>query len=63
MENVSATLTEQIGVWKQVDYSTLKKSFFFVLLQAALLHDTVEDTDTTIEEIAQTFGDRVAGEQ
>lgn len=30
------------------------------LLCAALLHDTVEDTDTGIEEIEQRFGDRVA---
>jgi len=30
------------------------------ILEAAVLHDTVEDTHTTIEEIQQTFGDRVA---
>jgi GTP diphosphokinase / guanosine-3',5'-bis(diphosphate) 3'-diphosphatase len=29
------------------------------ILAAALLHDTVEDTGTTAEEIAQTFGRRV----
>ena len=29
--------------------------------QAALLHDTVEDTDTTIEEIKEEFGDAIAG--
>lgn len=29
-------------------------------LQAAVLHDTVEDTDTDIEEIAREFGDEVA---
>ena len=29
-------------------------------LQAALLHDTIEDTDTTLEEIKQVFGDNVA---
>jgi guanosine-3',5'-bis(diphosphate) 3'-pyrophosphohydrolase len=28
-------------------------------LQAALLHDTVEDTDTTLEEIEQIFGEEV----
>jgi len=26
------------------------------VLQAAILHDTVEDTDTTIDEIEQHFG-------
>ena len=30
------------------------------LLAAAVLHDTVEDTDTTIEHIRNEFGDRVA---
>lgn len=30
------------------------------LLAAALLHDTVEDTDVTVEEIRAAFGDRVA---
>lgn len=31
-----------------------------VVLQAAILHDTVEDTDTTIEELEQEFGPEVA---
>jgi guanosine-3',5'-bis(diphosphate) 3'-pyrophosphohydrolase len=31
-----------------------------VVLCAALLHDTVEDTETTFEEIAATFGEEVA---
>eukprot|EP00727_Mastigamoeba_balamuthi_P010448 m51a1_g6025 guanosine-3',5'-bis(diphosphate) 3'-diphosphatase, putative (179) ;mRNA; f:101202-102038 len=31
------------------------------VLQAAVLHDTVEDTDTTIEEIGREFGASVAG--
>ncbi len=30
------------------------------VLAAALLHDTVEDTDTTLEELAERFGPRVA---
>jgi guanosine-3',5'-bis(diphosphate) 3'-pyrophosphohydrolase len=30
------------------------------VLCAALLHDTVEDTDTTPEELANTFGSRIA---
>ena len=30
------------------------------MLAAAILHDTVEDTDTTIEQIEQLFGPRVA---
>ena len=29
-------------------------------ISAALLHDTVEDTDTTVEEVRQLFGDQVA---
>jgi (p)ppGpp synthase/HD superfamily hydrolase len=28
--------------------------------KAALLHDTVEDTDTTIQEIEQVFGPQVS---
>ncbi|XP_053684007.1 guanosine-3',5'-bis(diphosphate) 3'-pyrophosphohydrolase MESH1 [Sabethes cyaneus] len=31
----------------------------FEVLQAAILHDTVEDTDTSFEEIEQHFGTRV----
>lgn len=31
------------------------------LLMAGVLHDTVEDTDTSVEEIEQLFGSRVAG--
>jgi len=33
----------------------------FLTLQAALLHDTVEDTDTTMDEIEAEFGAEVAG--
>lgn len=29
------------------------------VIKAALLHDTVEDTDTSFEEISQNFGDVV----
>jgi len=29
------------------------------VLQAALLHDTVEDTDTSLEEVGREFGERV----
>ena len=32
-----------------------------ILLQAALLHDTVEDTDTTFQEIRDNFGEEVEG--
>jgi guanosine-3',5'-bis(diphosphate) 3'-pyrophosphohydrolase len=31
-----------------------------VVLQAAILHDTVEDTDTSLAELAERFGDKVA---
>ena len=31
------------------------------VIAAALLHDTVEDTETTMEELADLFGKRVAG--
>jgi guanosine-3',5'-bis(diphosphate) 3'-pyrophosphohydrolase len=31
------------------------------VLQAAILHDTIEDTKTTREELAECFGERVAG--
>ena len=31
------------------------------ILAAAVLHDTVEDTDTTIGELEELFGPRVAG--
>lgn len=32
-----------------------------VILVAAILHDTIEDTETTAEELRQTFGDEIAG--
>ncbi|CAN7984036.1 unnamed protein product [Ixodes hexagonus] len=44
---VARILTHEAGVY---DLSTV---------QAAILHDTVEDTDTTPEEIEQHFGSRV----
>lgn len=31
------------------------------ILAAVMLHDTVEDTDTSVEDIRESFGDRVAG--
>jgi guanosine-3',5'-bis(diphosphate) 3'-pyrophosphohydrolase len=31
------------------------------VLAAALLHDTIEDTATTLEELRQEFGERIAG--
>ena len=33
----------------------------FDILIAAILHDTIEDTDTTKEEITELFGERVCG--
>lgn len=38
----------------------LKHGFGEEMAVAALLHDTVEDTDVTLEEIRRHFGDRVA---
>ncbi len=32
-----------------------------VILCAALLHDTIEDTETTLEELQSAFGDQIAG--
>lgn len=32
-----------------------------IVLQAALLHDTVEDTETTLDEIEEHFGPKVRG--
>lgn len=31
------------------------------VLAAALLHDTIEDTDTTVDELRREFGERIAG--
>ncbi|AOL24498.1 guanosine-3',5'-bis(diphosphate) 3'-pyrophosphohydrolase [Erythrobacter litoralis] len=31
------------------------------VLMAAILHDTIEDTDTTADELAERFGERVCG--
>ncbi|WP_407875193.1 HD domain-containing protein [Qipengyuania nanhaisediminis] len=31
------------------------------VLMAAILHDTIEDTETTAEELTKTFGERVCG--
>ncbi len=33
--------------------------FDLAVLQAAVLHDTVEDTDTSLDEIEQHFGKEV----
>src|SRR5579863_6095940 len=32
-----------------------------VVLAAALLHDTIEDTDTTVDELVAEFGSEIAG--
>jgi (p)ppGpp synthase/HD superfamily hydrolase len=32
-----------------------------IIFQAALLHDTIEDTETTLEELQQEFGSRISG--
>ncbi|XP_046850828.1 guanosine-3',5'-bis(diphosphate) 3'-pyrophosphohydrolase MESH1-like, partial [Xenia sp. Carnegie-2017] len=50
-------INHPIGVayilWKEGDVTDI------VVLQAAILHDTVEDTDTTFEEIERIFGTEV----
>ncbi|XP_028393967.1 guanosine-3',5'-bis(diphosphate) 3'-pyrophosphohydrolase MESH1-like [Dendronephthya gigantea] len=50
-------INHPIGVayilWKEGDVTDI------AVLQAAILHDTVEDTDTTFEEIEGIFGDEV----
>lgn len=45
--NVAYILTEEAGI-TDTD-----------IIQAALLHDTVEDTDTTFKEIEELFGNRI----
>ena len=40
----------------------MKSSFPTFWLQAALLHDTVEDTDTSFYELQAEFGEDVASE-
>lgn len=40
--------------------ATIGKVDAVVVLQAALLHDTIEDTETSFEEIEQQFGPKVA---
>lgn len=45
-------------------YKLLYKLPFFpywLLMQAAVLHDTVEDTDTSFEELERVFGSEVKG--
>ena len=32
-----------------------------IIFQAALLHDTIEDTPTTLDELQKEFGSRIAG--
>lgn len=38
---------------------TSQSPFYLEILQAALLHDTIEDTETTPEEIEAKFGSKV----
>ncbi len=45
---------------KSKDGSTSKHDDAIILLKASLLHDTVEDTPTSIEEIRRIHGDKVA---
>ncbi|KAJ3339339.1 Regulator of telomere elongation helicase 1 [Gonapodya sp. JEL0774] len=55
---------KELDFWKLVDELEMLLScydaiFDLATLQAAILHDTVEDTDTTREELVQEFGDEV----
>lgn len=50
--------------WKHLDRVVLmvsKKTDDAEVIAAAYLHDTVEDTEITLEDIREKFGDRVAG--
>jgi (p)ppGpp synthase/HD superfamily hydrolase len=47
-------------VSKLKDFVPASDDEFYELIAAAWLHDVVEDTKTTIEEIKMEFGDRVA---
>lgn len=48
--------THCVNVYKTVRDTTTDNE----IAMAALLHDTLEDTDTTVKELRKTFGDRVA---
>lgn len=49
LSGVANILTEEGGIY-DID-----------VIEAAILHDTVEDTDTTFEEIEENFGPKVRG--
>ncbi|KAF2074775.1 hypothetical protein CYY_003921 [Polysphondylium violaceum] len=51
-------INHPIGVANQI--SQIGKVYDTVVLQAALLHDTVEDTNTTKDELVKEFGQKVA---
>ena len=55
IEGVVESVNEEAKSRMGVDYQTIK-----LLLTVAYLHDVVEDTDTTLDEIAFVFGDEVA---
>ncbi len=55
VQGVVDSIKEEVTSRMGVDYQTIK-----LLLTVAYLHDVVEDTDTTVEEIAKEFGEEVA---
>jgi (p)ppGpp synthase/HD superfamily hydrolase len=44
----------------RVAWTVLQNGYDDEVVAAATLHDAIEDTDTTAEEIAERFGERVA---
>lgn len=56
-EDATPYINHPIGVARILTHEA--NIYDIATLQAAILHDTVEDTDTTFEEIEQNFGSKV----
>ncbi|MFQ6752614.1 MAG: HD domain-containing protein [Clostridia bacterium] len=59
-DGVTPYIVHPVGVADLVAEFAQDNEYLDTMLVAALLHDTLEDTDTTYEEIYETFGDSVA---